>query len=153
MVSQPPVIAAMVSPIWGSKPNSAVHDGDSKTPSAEMNSCTAMVAMGGSSRSWWALVRSTNARPWIRQPPRASLCPRKRPVRVGRGAPWMAARATPRSGGDVDGDRGDAHEETGLDGVGLEHVVEHTGGDVGDLDLGAGQDRLAALDLEGLEGA
>ena len=40
-----PVIAASVSPILGSKPNSKVQVGDSNTPSAEMNSCTAMVAV------------------------------------------------------------------------------------------------------------
>ena len=44
------VIAPSVSPIFGSNPNSNVQLGDSKTPSREMNSCTAMVAMVMSSR-------------------------------------------------------------------------------------------------------
>ena len=50
IVSDCSVIAPMVSPIFGSKPNSKVQLGDSKTPSAEMNSWTAMVAMVVSSR-------------------------------------------------------------------------------------------------------
>src|SRR6476660_3335745 len=50
MVDDCPVIAPMVSPIFGSKPYSNVQLGASKTPSRVMNSCTAMVATVKSSR-------------------------------------------------------------------------------------------------------
>jgi hypothetical protein len=48
IVSLAAVISARVSPIRGSKPNSIVQVGLSKTPSMEMNSWAAMMAMGGS---------------------------------------------------------------------------------------------------------
>ena len=62
-----PVIAARVSPIFGSKPNSNVQLGDSKTPSAEMNSCTAMVAVMSVSFRGWQCDLATNADGRIRQ--------------------------------------------------------------------------------------
>ena len=63
------VMAARVSPILGSKPNSKVQLGDSKTPSAEMNSCTAMVAVMSVSFRGGRCDLATNAEGGIRQVP------------------------------------------------------------------------------------
>ena len=50
------------------------------------------------------------------------------------------------AGGGGDGDLGDADQQAGLDGVGLEDLVQQRGRDRGDLDLGALQGRGARTD-------
>src|SRR6478735_172879 len=53
----------------------------------------------------------------------------------------------------VDRDLGDADEQARRHGVGLEGLVQQRRRVLGDLDLGALEDRVAALGREGLEGA